>query len=121
MGMTQLDLSGRRVLLVEDDFFIVDEMVRSFEAAGAEIVGPAPTVRRALDLIAGEASLDGAVLDINLRGEQVYPVADALAARGVPFLFTTGYDQRVVPARYGHIRRCEKPINPMKVAEALFA
>jgi len=55
--------------------------------------------------------LDGAVLDINLRGERAYPVADALSDRGVPFVFTTGYDTQVIPAPYARVPRCEKPVD----------
>ncbi len=113
-------LTGRKVLLVEDDYFIVDDMVRAFRASGADIVGPVPSVRDALGLIAETAHLDGAVLDINLRDEMVYPVADELRARGVPFVFATGYDQAVIPPRYAEVRRCEKPVDPSAVAKALF-
>ena len=113
-------LSGRRVLLVEDDYFIVDDMVRAFRASGADVIGPVPSVEGALDLIAETAHLDGAVLDINLRGEMVYPVADALRERGVPFVFATGYDQAVIPPRYAEVTRCEKPVDPSTVAKTLF-
>ena len=109
------------VLLVEDEYFIVDDMVCSFEASGAEIVGPAASVEGALDLIAETERLDGAVIDVNLRGEMAFPVADALLARGVPFVFATGYDKTSIPARYAHVTRCEKPVHPEKIARALFA
>lgn len=114
-------LAGRRVLLVEDEYFIVVELHSALEARGAEVIGPAATVKDALALLAGAGHLDGAVLDINLRGELAYPVADALLARGIPFVFTTGYDEAVIPPRFTRIARCEKPANPVKVAEALFA
>jgi CheY-like chemotaxis protein len=83
-------LAKRRVLLVEDDYFIVSDLARSFEAEGAEVVGPAATVADGLALLAEAPNLDGAVLDINLQGEMVFPLADALTARGVPFVFATG-------------------------------
>ncbi|WP_373866760.1 hypothetical protein [Methylobacterium oxalidis] len=87
-------LAGRHVLLVEDDYFIAFDMQRHFETSGAHVLGPAPSVREALALISGAARIDAAVLDINLRGEMAFAVADELAARGVPFLFTTGYSRR---------------------------
>ena len=114
-------LAHRRVLLVEDEYFIAVELHSALESRGAEVVGPAATVKDALALVAGAGPLDGAVLDINLRGEMAYPVADALLTRGIPFVFTTGYDEAVIPSRFTGIVRCEKPANPVKVAEALFA
>ena len=73
-------LAGRRVLLVEDDFFVVEDMRLEFEAIGASVIGPAATVDDALRLVAATDRLDAAVLDVNLRGAMVYPVADALTA-----------------------------------------
>jgi hypothetical protein len=66
-----------------------------------------------------EASLDGAVLDINLGGETSYPIADALAAREVPFVFTTGYDAHTLPERYGRVIRCEKPVRTTSICDAI--
>ena len=120
MITTAPTLAGRRILLVEDEYFIVDDMVRSFEASGAKIVGPAASVDDALKVIRATGHLDGAVLDINLHGEMAYPVADALIERGVPFLFATGYDEATIPPRYAKVVRCEKPVDPDKIAKALF-
>jgi CheY-like chemotaxis protein len=113
-------LAGRRVLLVEDEYFIADDLQRLFEEAGAEVVGPVSSVDKALDLIAATPDLDGAVLDINLREVMVYPVADALQARGVPFVFATGYEKAIIPARFAEVRHCEKPVEPAQVVQALF-
>jgi len=82
---------------------------------------PAATLTDALKLIASSGTLDGAVLDINLQGEMVYPVADALMTRGVAFVFSTGYDGDVIPARYDGYARCEKPISPEQVGQTLFS
>lgn len=113
-------LAGRRILLVEDEYFIADDLVRAFEADGATLVGPVSSIDDALDLIGGTDRVDGAVLDINLRGEMAYPVADALSARGVPFVFATGYDAAAIPPRYAHVPRCEKPVEAARIAAALF-
>jgi hypothetical protein len=64
--------------------------------------------------------LDGAVLDINMRGEMIFPVADALKERGVRFIFTTGYDSEAIPERYRAMARCEKPLDMVEIVEALF-
>jgi CheY-like chemotaxis protein len=71
-------LAGRRILLVEDDFIIADDFTAAFEAAGAEVVGPAATLQKALELLEHTERLDGAVLDINLQGDLVFEVVDAL-------------------------------------------
>ena len=93
---------------------------RFVEGRGAEVVGLAGSVRDALDLVEAKGDrLDGAVLDINLRGERVYPVADALAARGVPFVFLTGYDARVIPDAYAGVPRCEKPVSSAVLSRML--
>lgn len=114
-------LARRKVLIVEDEYFIADDLVRAFEAQDAQVVGPAASIDDALGLIGETEDLDGAILDVNLQGEMAYPVADALLARGVPFVFATGYDRASVPERYRHITRCEKPVDPCKVARTLFA
>ncbi|MFH6782777.1 MULTISPECIES: response regulator [Methylobacterium] len=113
--------STYRVLLVEDEYFLAQELTEVFQGRGAEVVGPVPSVEEALALIAASAHLDGAVLDINLQGEMAYAVADALAARGVPFVFATGYDRTAIPARYARARFFGKPLVVGQVAEALLA
>lgn len=117
---TETMLTGRRVLLVEDEFFIADDIVFQLEAGGAEVVGPAASVDAAIGLIERTERIDGAILDVNLQGVMSWPVADALLGRGVPFLFATGYDKASIPARYAGIVRCEKPVDPNKTARALF-
>src|ERR671910_940460 len=79
--------------------FISDDMARALQKLGAEVVGPVPTRDKALALVEA-GRVDAAVLDINLRGQTVFPVADALRERGVPFVFATGYDPSTVPAEY---------------------
>jgi CheY-like chemotaxis protein len=111
-------LAYRRVLVVEDEYFLADDMAQALQTLGAEVVGPVPTRDGALALLASEL-VDVAVLDINLKGETVYPVADALREQGVPFVFATGYDQRAVPDAYKDVKRWEKPFKPEDLAEAL--
>jgi DNA-binding NarL/FixJ family response regulator len=113
-------LAGRRVLLVEDEYFIISDLVRTFEASGAEVIGPAGSLEDALALVYNNSHIDAAVLDINLHGEMVYLVADELAGRGVPFVFASGYDKSAVPERYSRIKHCEKPVPPEAIAAALY-
>jgi len=89
-------LWGRR-FLVEDEYMMAEDLRRDLEQVGAEVLGPMPRVANALKLLAQADALDGAILDINLRGEKAYPVADALRERGVPFVLATGYEPWALP------------------------
>ena len=117
--MSKTVLHSRRILVVEDEYMIAADMQQDLEEVGAIVLGPAPSVEAALQVLSGEAVVDGAVLDINLNGEKVFPVADTLTARGIPFLFATGYDASNIPPAYVHIIRCEKPVDTATIARAL--
>ncbi len=112
-------LAGRRILIVEDDFFVADDFTAHLEAAGAQVVGPVASLQEAQDLIERTERLDGALLDINLQGEMAYTLADALRARGVRVVFATGYDRGAIPERYTDIPLCEKPLDPQKIAQVI--
>lgn len=113
-------LHGRSLLVVEDEYFIAADLAGSLEDIGIEVIGPVGSVEEALELVeSAGARLDAAVLDINLRNERVYPVADALAARGVPFVFTTGYDADAIPSAYATAPRCQKPIDKAQLIRLL--
>ncbi|WP_425231080.1 response regulator [Sphingomonas sp.] len=96
-------------------------MLEALEDAGATVLGPVSSVTEALSLLDGAPDVNSAILDINLNGEMVYPVADALTARGIPFIFATGYDEAAVPTAWRHVMRCEKPVNAAAVTRALHA
>jgi len=104
-------LRGRSILIVEDEYMIATDTAQSVEQLGAAVIGPVGSVAEALALAASAPTIDAAVLDVNLRGEKVFPVADALRARGVPFVLATGYDEWVIPAEYAGTPRCEKPVD----------
>ena len=112
-------LRGRHVLIVEDEYLLAEDLRMTLERFGAEVLGPVPSVGEAMASVADHPELDGAVLDMNLRGNMVFPVADMLTARGVPFLFTTGYAISAIPDRYADVTRFEKPFDPEAVAAAL--
>ncbi|MBB3018622.1 CheY-like chemotaxis protein [Microvirga lupini] len=118
-GSSAGSLSRCRVLVVEDEFYIADDMAAALEKLGAEVVGPVPTQEKALALIASAEPIHAAILDFYLKGETVYPVADALAERGIPFVFATGYDRATVLPEYQAVQRWEKPFNPHDLAQAL--
>lgn len=109
-------LSGRRILIVEDEFIIASDLASYFTALGAEVVGPAGTLTAALPLV--EAA-EAAVLDIHLAGETSFPVAEALLSRGVPFVFFTAYAAIGVPAHLHGIARFLKPVSYARVERTL--
>jgi DNA-binding response OmpR family regulator len=106
--MTELTLTGRRVLLVEDDETIAALMETTLEEARCTVVGPCRNVSSALAAAEHEA-FDVAVLDINLAGEMVFPVAEVLDARGVPFMLLSGYGDTAMPDDRPDWPVCAKP------------
>jgi CheY-like chemotaxis protein len=119
-GEISRSLEGRCLLVVEDEYMIAIDLVSFLEDLGADVIGPAGSVNEGLELVEQHGRrLDIALLDVNLRGELVFPVADALAAHGVPIVFTTGYDAMVLPEPYGRACRCDKPVNKHGLAKLL--
>lgn len=90
-------LTGKRILVIEDETMINMLLVDLLEDAGATVLGPATTLARALAM-AGCEQIDAAIVDVNLGGEQSWPVATLLATREVPFVFTTAYARHSDPA-----------------------
>ena len=122
-GMTKAatlaTLSGRRILVAEDDYMIAEGIAEMLSEAGAEALGPAPTVADAARFVAAEERMDAALLDVNLRGERIWPVVDALLAREVPVVLSSGYDEDAIPPAYAHLPRCGKPATGRAIAHAL--
>jgi DNA-binding response OmpR family regulator len=110
-------LSGVRVLIVEDDFFLALDEQYALEDAGAHVVGPCAD--EAAGLSAADQDLECAVLDVNLGHGPSFSVAAALRARDVPFLFVTGYDAKVIPPEYRDVVRLQKPIMMSELIRAV--
>ncbi|MBW8754134.1 MAG: response regulator [Sphingomonadales bacterium] len=87
-------LLGKRVLIVEDEALVALELRFAFEDEGAEVLGPAQSLMKALEAVTHEREIDLALLDVDLAGENVYPVAELLRQRSVPFAFHTGHASR---------------------------
>lgn len=87
-------IAGRRILVVEDEMLLAIEVVDELEGVGAIPVGPIPTVAEALTIIE-QSSIDAAMLNVQLRGELSFPIAAALAARNIPFVFVTANEDLV--------------------------
>ena len=113
-------LGGRSVLVVEDQFLIAEEMRRAVENLGGRVVGPVPSVERAM-MLAIKTRPDIGLLDVDLRGQEIYPVADALREAGSPVIFTTGFDRAALPAAYQDIPHLDKPVTANALAAALAA
>ena len=101
-------LKGVRVLVVEDEYFIAILIEEILESAGCVVMGPIPRLPDALHAV-DHQDYDVAVLDVNLAGEWINPVADALSERNVPFLFVTGYGANALPSEYAQRPRICKP------------
>ncbi len=102
-------LEGLRILVVEDAFPVAELIDGMLATLRCEVVGPVGRLDKAIRM-AREEVLDGAVLDVNLGGQDVSPVADELEARGVPFFFATGYEGLIdLPARYHGRPNLKKP------------
>ncbi|HEV7276523.1 MAG TPA: response regulator [Devosiaceae bacterium] len=117
--MSDRTLRDCRVLVVEDEYLLADELQTELENAGAVVIGPVGRLAEAATLIEENGQLDGAILDANLGGEMVFPAADLLLERGVPIIFATGYDASVIPSRFSAVARCEKPIDIRKIVQAI--
>lgn len=111
-------LRGRRVLVVEDEALVSLMIEDLLTQAGCKVIGPAATTESAIALIEQEA-IDCAVLDVKLVDGPVFPVADTLAARGVPFIFATGYQAEAIGARYAGIPRIEKVYDSAELLDAV--
>lgn len=108
-----------RILIIEDEHIVAQALGRALRGSGAEVVGMAATVDQALELLAS-TPVDGALLDINLRGVRAFAVADQLIDRGLPFVFTTGYSAPIIPAAYRHVAVLQKPFDPDEILATLF-
>ena len=111
--------SGRRVLIVEDESLVAMLLETILEDMGCTPVGPAATVDEALRLAADAEPIDAALLDVNVAGRQVFPVAEALRDRGVPFVFSTGYGEGGLPDEWRGQPTLQKPFTEAAVRDAL--
>lgn len=102
-------MAGKRILVVEDEMIVAMLIEDILADAGATVVGPAARVARALDLLAEQDQLDGALLDVNLAGEITTPIAQVLRDRGIPFAFATGYGVAGVPEGFAGQPLLQKP------------
>lgn len=99
---------SRRMLVVEDEVLIGMLLEDMLSDLGYHVIASASRIDEAMKM-ARESEVDAAILDVNLNGQEVYPVAEILASRGIPFVFATGYGERGLPADYQHRPTLQKP------------
>ena len=107
--MIHHNIAGRRFLVVEDEYYLADDVRSVLSQAGAEVVGPLATLDEAQAFIASGAGVDGVFLDVNLRGSLAFGLADTLQAQDVPFAFITGYDMAALPTCFADVPKLQKP------------
>lgn len=118
-NVSETGLEGRRILVAEDEFFLAMDLEDMLRDVGAVVVGPVATVAQALLVLDEGHRIDLAVLDMNLGGDMVFPVADRLRAADIPLIFATGYGQGDLPARFTGVPRFEKPVDLSRIVQAL--
>ena len=112
------DVVPQRVLVVEDEAMVSMMLEDMLDELGCDIVGPAPSLALGLEL-ARTAEIDAAVLDVNLAGEKAFPIADALAERGIPFIYATGYGRAGLRDEDSGRPVVQKPYSAQELARTL--
>ncbi|HEY4584914.1 MAG TPA: response regulator [Brevundimonas sp.] len=111
--------AGRRVLIVEDESLVAMLLETILADLGCDVVGPESNIEDGLTAVADVAGLDAALLDVNVAGREIFPVAEALKAKGVPFVFSTGYGEAGLPEHWRGNPTVQKPFTEGAIREAL--
>ena len=112
-------LAGRKILIVEDESLVAMLLETMLEDMGCELFGTASRVPEALEMLSGDDLPDGALLDVNVAGETVYPVAELLKAKGIPMVFSTGYGQGGLAEGWDDQPSLQKPYTEPMIQQAL--
>ncbi|HJS84783.1 MAG TPA: response regulator [Acetobacteraceae bacterium] len=118
-GPDSASLDGRRVLLVEDETLVAFLFQDVLEEEGCVVIGPAASLREALELVEADPMPDAAVVDLNLRGELSWPAIEVLARRGVPFVITSGYVGLDPGREAAAVAVIAKPVSAERLVEAV--
>lgn len=111
-------LDGRRILIVEDEGMLAVEIEELLIRMGCIVIGPSNSISRAACL-AQEENIDAAILDVNIRGQKIYPVAEILQSCGIPFIFLTGYGNWSLPAGMRDTKILSKPFSVAELKACL--
>ena len=112
-------LSGRNVLIVEDEYLLASALKEAVELLGGRVVGPFARVQQAMQSIQTGEMPDVGLLDVNLGSEYSYPLADALVEREIPTVLITGYDPDALPEAYRSLSYLRKPFDLASVSSTL--
>ena len=114
-------LKGLKVFVVEDESLVAMQLEDMLEDAGCELVGLAMRVKRALEMLDEDPAVDVAILDVNIGGDKVYPVAERLRAGGIPMIFATGYGRAGVDDEWQGCEILQKPYTWAEVEKTVLA
>jgi CheY-like chemotaxis protein len=117
---TKPELKGKRILVIEDSPVVGPFTVDMLGELGCEVLGPAPNMASARELMEA-GGFDGALVDVHIRGERVFPLCEMLEAKGVPFVFTSGYADWQMPEKWQERPRLQKPYTLDQIEQALRA
>lgn len=112
-------LDGRKILIVEDESLVAMLLETILEDMGCTPLGPISNIDEALDYVGGDLEADGALLDVNVAGREIFPVATVLKQKGVPFVFSTGYGENGLPDEWRRQATIQKPFTEATVRDAL--
>jgi CheY-like chemotaxis protein len=112
------ELAGRRVLVIEDESMVMMLLQDMLADIGCEVIGCASRLTDAIEK-ARSLTFDVAILDVNLNGEKTFPIADVLAARGIDFVFATGYGASSLPASFSNTPILQKPFHQQELEHAM--
>lgn len=112
-------MSGMRVLVVEDDYLLAEELCAGLEKEGVVVIGPFGHLAKALVWADSNRNVEAAILDISIAGELVNPLAELLTDRGVKVVFATGHDRADIPQRLATLPFYPKPVNLSQILAAL--
>ena len=112
-------LAGRRILVIEDESLVAMLLETVLEDLGCEVVGPESNIDDGLVVATEAEGLDAALLDVNVAGREVFPVAEALLARKIPVVFSTGYGESGLPPHWRGRPTVQKPFTEATIRDAL--
>jgi CheY-like chemotaxis protein len=112
------DLTGKRILLIEDSPVVAPMTAELLQELGCEVVGPAPNMAAARELV-DRVAFDAAIMDIHIRGERVFSLCQVLEAKGLPFVLTSGYADWEMSDKWADRPRLQKPYTLDQVEQAL--
>ncbi|OKO74603.1 chemotaxis protein CheY [Bradyrhizobium sp. NAS80.1] len=116
MSGSNKELTGCRVLIVEDEYFLANDLEEALKSRGANIIGPFGDFDAAYRRAARD-HFDVAIIDVNLHDKTAYPIADELVRQRIPFVFYTGYGSDIIPERFADVKRFQKPFDPLELVE----